>query len=116
MRILMLAIATVVIGAALLVAQVPVDTGIVLIEAGIELGEIYRGPGPADASVYTEHWILRPGYVYPGPKTLTTLNLVPKASTPYSSEEDFFKNASFPKGSTYVRVTAEEFDRLPVQR
>lgn len=117
MRILTVAIASVLTGATLLLAQLPVDTNIVMFESGNEVGEVYRGPGLADASVYVEHWILRPGYVYPGPKTLVTLDLVPKSVTPYRSEEDFFRNAWFPKGSKYARVTAEEFNHLPaVQR
>ena len=113
MRTLLLAVALVVIGAAFLIAQIPIDTGLVLLAAGYEVGEVYRAPGNPEATVYVEHWVLRPGYVYPGPKTLVTLNLVPKAKTPYSSEEEFFRNASFPKGSKYVKVTAEEFTKLP---
>lgn len=102
---------------ALLVGQIPVDTNVVLTEAGREVGEVYRGPGFDDASVYVEHWILYPGYVYPGPRTLTVLNLTPKAETPYRNEAGFFANAAFPKGSKYVRVLAEEFNQLPaVQR
>jgi hypothetical protein len=102
--------------AALLAAQVPVDTNITLFEAGNEVGQIYRGPGDPDARFYVEHWVLYPGYVYPGPRTLAVLELAPKAVTPFESEQDFFRNASFPKGSKYVRVTAEEFDRLPASR
>ena len=94
-------------------AQVPVDTGIWVIESRMTLGEIYRAPGPSDATIYTEHWILRPGYVYPGPKSMTTLTLQPMPATDYKSEDDFFRRASFPEGSKYVRVTAEEFDSLP---
>ena len=101
---------------AILFAQVPPDVKIRLFESGNDVGLVYRGPGPEDAPVYTEHWILLPNYVYPGPRSLATLKLVPESSTPYQSEADFFKRAPFPKGSKYVRVTAEEFKELPAGR
>lgn len=96
-----------------LFGQIPVDTGIVLVEASQRVGTVYRGPGPEDAPVYTEHWILYPAYVYPSPKTLTTLTLKTQAATEFKDEQDFFRRAEFPAGSRYVRVTAEEFDALP---
>ncbi|MDX2149418.1 MAG: hypothetical protein SFV54_01690 [Bryobacteraceae bacterium] len=104
-------------GAALLFGQIPIDTNIVLEEAGHVVGEVYRGPGIETAATYTEHWIQYPTFVTPGPRTLATLNLVPKAITPYSSESEFFAKAAFPKGSKYVKVLAEESPFLPaVQR
>ena len=113
MKKITVALAALIIGAALLFAQVPVDTGHILLESENPVGEVYRGPGDPAATIYNEHWVLHPGYVYPGPKTLVTLKVVPQAKTPYSSEEDFFRRAAFPKGSKYVKVTAEEFTKLP---
>jgi hypothetical protein len=101
---------------AMLFAQVPPDVKIRLFESGNEVGLVYRASGPEDATVYTEHWILYPTYVYPGPRSLATLKLTPESSTPYRSEGEFFKRAPFPKGSKYVRVTAEEFKELPAAR
>jgi hypothetical protein len=102
-----------VVFAMLLAAQVPVDTQITLYEAGNEVGQVYRGPGDANARFYVEHWVLYPTYVYPGPRTLAVLELAPQAVTAFESEQDFFRNAHFPKGSKYMRVTAEEFNELP---
>jgi hypothetical protein len=93
--------------------QVPIDPDLVLVESGNTMGIAYRGPGPEDASQYTEHWILFPGYVYPGPSTLATLELTPGAGQYFESEADFFARAPFPAGSKYVRAYCEEFTELP---
>lgn len=84
-----------------------------LYEAGNKVGEIYvpgREPG---VSHYLEHWVLFPNYVYPGPRNLTTLQIIPKATSPYMDEADFFRRVAFGRGSRYVRVTADEFTQLP---
>lgn len=84
-----------------------------LYEAGKKVGEIYvpgRFPGTTH---YLEHWVLFPGYVYPGPKSLVTLKIVPRLTSPYEDEHDFFRRVRFEPGSKYVRVAADEFTRMP---
>ena len=84
-----------------------------LYESGNKVGEIYvpgRLPGTTH---YVEHGVLFPGYVYPGPKSLVTLKIVPKLTSPYADENDFFRRVRFDSGSKYIRVTADEFSQMP---
>jgi hypothetical protein len=96
--------------------QIPVNPDLVLVESGNKMGIAYRGPGPEDATQYVEHWILFPGYAYPGTDTLATLELTPGAGQYFESESDFFTRAPFPAGSKYVRAYCEEFTKLPGRR
>jgi hypothetical protein len=95
----------------------PVLRGIYLYENGIRTGEVYVPDRVDGQTQYTEHWVLYPNYLYPGPKFLGPMQVVPVTTEkPYASDAEFFKNVPFAKGSKYVRVDAEEFTSLPVAR
>ena len=84
-----------------------------LYESGNKVGEVYVPGRDAYATHYLEHWVLFPSYVYPGPKSLAKLNIVPKSTSPYTNESDFFKRVAFKAGSKYIRVTSDESPILP---
>lgn len=84
-----------------------------LFEAGNHVGQIFvpaREPGTIH---YLEHWVLFPNYVYPGPKNLAMLKIVPKSPSPFKDEADFFRRVEFKQGSKYIRVTADEYHEMP---
>lgn len=88
-----------------------------LYESGNKVGEVFVPYRPAGATHYVEHWVMFPNYVYPSPKSLATLDIVPQATSAYRDENDFFKRVPFARGAKYARVDSEEFDYLPaVQR
>ena len=69
-------------------------------ENGIRVGEVYvpdRAPGQAE---YLEHWVLYPNYLYPGPRFIGALQIVPSSEKPYASESEFFRTVPFAKGSS----------------
>jgi hypothetical protein len=79
----------------------------------MKVGEIYVHWRQPEAARYDEHWVLFPEYVYPGPKNLEPVRIVPRAKSPYASAEDFFRRVEFVRGSKYIRVIADEYDQLP---
>ena len=88
-----------------------------LYESGNKVGEVFIPYPAAGASRSVEHWVMFPNYVYPSPKSLATLDIVPQSTNAYRDENDFFARAPFEKGAKYARVDAEEYDYLPaVQR
>lgn len=88
-----------------------------LYESGNKVGEVYIPYRPAGTTRWVEHWVMFPNYVYPSPKSLATLDVVPQATSAYRDEADFFKRVPFARGAKYARVDSEEFDYLPaVQR
>jgi hypothetical protein len=96
-------------------AQLDIGNRIYLTENGARVGEVYVPERAAGQIEYVEEWVLFPNYRYPGPSFMGMLNIIPSATErPYSSQEDFLQNVPFPKGSKYVRVSAQEFTALPV--
>ena len=90
---------------------------IFLYENGVRVGEVYVPDRAAGQTTYVEDWVLYPNYLYPGPRFLGALQIVPDAfSPPYASEADFFSRVPFAAGSKYVRVTAQEYTSLPAAR
>ena len=86
-----------------------------LYEDGVLAGEIYvpdRAPGQ---SLYAEHWILYPNYVYPSKANGIKLEIVPapETATHYTSEADFFARAPFGPGYRYVHTACNDTARLP---
>ena len=79
---------------------------------GVEVGEIYT-PQCASRSLYVEHWILYPNYVYPNARNGIKTEIVPDADASYASEADFFARAPFGPGYRYVHVTSEDGTQLP---
>lgn len=80
---------------------------------GIKVGEIFIPMRPKEAQEYLEHWILYPGYIYPGsyhPEASFTVKL---GKVNYASAGDFFSRAPFPEGSRYIRVHSAESFSLP---
>jgi hypothetical protein len=116
MKKLLISLALLVVAA---VALAQIDLGMkvgatfYLYESGNRVGQIYVPARAADARHYNEHWVLFLNYVYPGPKTLVTLDVVPAAVSPYQSEKDFFARVPFAPGSKYVKVTSDEFNEIP---
>lgn len=84
-----------------------------LYESSNKVGEVYVPARDPNVTHYVEHWVLYPNYVYPGPKSLATLKVVPLSASPYQDETAFFKRVRFSAGSKYIRVTADEFNQLP---
>ena len=85
-----------------------------LFENGIPVGEVYVPERAPSATSYVEHWVLYPGYRYPGPNFVGELLVAPIPSVrPYASDAEFFRRAPFPEGSTYIEVRADEYDVLP---
>ena len=107
-------------GAALMIhpptAKAQLDPGgrIYLYENGVRVGEVYvpnRAPGQTQ---YIEDWVLYPNYLYPGPRFIGALQIVPAPTEqPYASEQDFFQKVPFTTGSKYIRVLARESSYLP---
>src|SRR5215813_1200922 len=98
-------------------AQIDPSNRIYLFENGIRVGEVYVPERAEGQTEYVEHWVLYPNYLYPGPRFIGTLQIVPTPSEqPYEGETDFFKRVPFEKGSKYIRVTAQESATLPVVR
>ena len=87
-----------------------------LYENGARVGEVFVPERGIGQTSYKEHWVLYGNYQYPGLKYIGQLLIapIPSSTTPYAGEADFFRQASFPAGSKYVEVTAEEFNTLPV--
>ena len=98
-------------------AQIGPDVKVYLYENGVRVGEIYVPDRAADQSQYLEHWVLYPNYMYPGPKFIGALEIVPSPTEPpYASEQDFFRRVPFGPGYKYIRVTAQESTSLPTGR
>jgi hypothetical protein len=98
-------------------AQLDPDVRIYLYENGIRVGEVFVPERVEGQTQYVEHWVLYPNYMYPGPRYIGALQVVPSMTEkPYDSEADFFSRVPFEKGSKYVRVTAQEYNYLPVGR
>jgi len=95
-------------------AQLDAGNRIYLYENGVRVGEVYvpyRAPGQTQ---YVEDWVLYPNYMYPGPRFIGTLQIVPSPTEqPYASEQDFFQRVPFTTGSKYIRVLAQESNYLP---
>jgi hypothetical protein len=78
----------------------------------IKVGEIYVPPHAPGQLLYVEHWVLFPGYVYPGPENMQKLQIRP-APLRYSNEAEFFRNVPWGRGYRYVHVTAYDTNMLP---
>jgi len=101
------------------VAKAQLDPGdkFYLYENGMRVGEVYVPDRAQGQTEYLEHWVLYPGYMYPGPRFIGTLQIVPSPmEKPYASESDFFQRVPFAAGSKYIRVLAQEYPYLPVTR
>ena len=95
------------------VAFGPLDPGDCRIyQNGVRVGEIHV-PGKASQSLYIEHWILYPTYVYPNTRNGIRTEIVFDTSLSYTSEADFFARAAFGPGYRYIRVTSNDMDRMP---
>ena len=84
-----------------------------LVQNGVPVGIIYvpdRAPG---ATLYAEHWILFPNYVYPGANHRVVTEIVPSDRQHYTSEADFFRRAPWGTGFRYVHVAANDTTMLP---
>ena len=79
---------------------------------GVQVGEIHV-PGKASQSLYVEHWVLYPNYVYPNGRNGIQTEFVPGTTSSCASEADFFARAPFGPGYRYVRVTSNDTDLLP---
>jgi hypothetical protein len=79
---------------------------------GVQVGEIYV-PGWSSQSLYVEHWILYPNYVYPNARNGIKTEIIRDTNASYTSETDFFARAPFGPGYRYVRVTSNDTDRMP---
>ena len=98
-------------------AQLDVGSRFYLYENGVRVGEIYVPDRAEGQSEYLEHWVLYPNYMYPGPRFIGALQIVPSPTEkPYASESDFFRNVPFAPGSKYIRVLAQEYSYLPATR
>jgi hypothetical protein len=85
-----------------------------LYEGDSRVGEVFVPQRDPAETRYVEHWVLYPNYRYPGPRYLGALRVVVSTSeAPYASEDDFFRNVPFAKGSKYVRVNCQESPALP---
>jgi hypothetical protein len=101
------------------VAKAQLDPGlrIYLYENGVRVGEVYVPDRVAGQTQYVEDWVLYPNYLYPGPRFIGALQIVPSPSElPYASESDFFHKVPFAAGSKFIRVSAQEYSSLPVAR
>ena len=101
------------------VAEAQLDPGVkyYVYENGVRVAEIHVIDRPPDATQYVEDWVLYPNYLYPGPRFIGALQIIPsQTERPYASESDFLHNVPFTHGSKLVRVTAQEFTSLPVAR
>lgn len=105
--------------ASLGLAQLNPDTrSLLLYESGLRVGEIYVPERAPAATHYLEHWVLYKNYLYPGPNFIGELLVSPLAGgtseqNVYRDEADFFRRATFPAGSKYVKVTVDEFTSIP---
>jgi hypothetical protein len=98
-------------------AQVDSGNRLYLYENDVRVGEVYVPLYVPGQTSYTQHWVLYPGYLYPGPKFIGALQVIPSPTErPYASETDFFQNVPWSAGSKYIRITSEEFTSLPVRR
>ena len=52
-----------------------------LYEADNKVGEVYVPARDTHANYYLEHWVLFPNYVYPGPKNLAIIKIVPRSTS-----------------------------------
>jgi len=94
-------------------ASAQLDPGMCgIFENGVQVGEIYV-PRWASESLYVEHWILYPNYVYPNARNGVHVEIVPEPNAKYTSEADFFARAPFGPGYRYVRVTSNDTGLLP---
>ena len=78
----------------------------------IQVGVIYVPDRAANTSLYAEHWILFPNYVYPNATNGVTTEIMP-AQQMYTSEADFFRRAPWGRGFRYVHVAATDTTILP---
>jgi hypothetical protein len=95
------------------VAFAQLDPGMCgIYQNGAQVGEIYV-PGRSSQSLYVEHWILYPNYVYPNARNGIKTEIIPETNNSYTSEADFLTRAPFGPGYRYVRVTSNDTERLP---
>ena len=92
---------------------VAVGSNFDIFQSGKKVGEIYVPWHEPGVLQYKQHWVLFPAYVYPSAKNQMAVEIVPKAKSPYADEADFFRRVTFARGSKYVRVTADEYSKLP---
>jgi hypothetical protein len=95
----------------LALAQIMPDLSAIY-QNGVQVGEIYV-PQWGSRSLYVEHWILYPNYVYPNARNGVETRIAPNPNVSYASETDFFARAPFGPGYRYVRVTSADMDKMP---
>jgi hypothetical protein len=95
-------------------ANAQLDSGTFqILQGGVVVGLIYvpeRGPDP---SIYAEYWVLSSHYTYPGVKTMVTTQIVPLATNPYTSLQNFLAKAPWAEGYRFVTVAAKDSELLP---
>ena len=79
---------------------------------GAQVGVIYVPDRAANTSLYAEHWILFPNYVYPSATNGVRTEILP-AEQRYTSEADFFRSAPWGPGFRYVHVASTDTTILP---
>ena len=108
----LLALIVCIAGSTLLLAQL--DPGVkVIYQNGVQAGIIYVPDRAAGSTLYAEHWILFPNYVYPNATSRVVTEIVPAAGSLYSTDEDFFRAAPWGTGYRYVRVLSYDTTTLP---
>ena len=79
---------------------------------GAQVGVIYVPDRAANSSLYAEHWILFPNYVYPNATNGVRTEIV-SAERRYTSETDFFRSTPWGPGFRYVHVVSTDTTNLP---
>lgn len=78
-------------------------------DGGVEVARIYRTE--ATPTVYTEHWVLQPSYVFPNGENGRRLVIRP-INTSYRNVSDYLA-ATFTRGCTYIKGYTTHAPAIP---
>lgn len=95
-------------------AQLDPDCKFYLVENDRRVGEVFVPTRALGDTEYLEHWVLYPGYAYPGRQYLRGLTIQPAIfEKPYRDLNDFLTQVPWKRGSKYIKVRARELNALP---
>ncbi len=91
------------------ISRAQMEVGVMgVYQNGKEVGRIYVPPRNAKDNTYVEHWVLYPGYLYPGKKRPGFETLIVPLHESFSSLSAFKNSLVLEPGSRIIEVLSHE--------